>query len=407
VDMVDCTVSGPSGTIETGRQRRAVSTRPKNQIMQVAHRRVLLLATALVALSQFATAGGPRGGVLALTGADPDITLVGPDASARVLIEERLGGSVRDVSDAVMLTVADPNVARVADGTVRALHDGSTTLTARWTGQVLQVPVRVRGVGGAKPPRFATEVIPVLTRAGCNQGSCHGAASGKGGFKLSLQGYDPDADYEAITRAAGARRISPAQPENSLILRKPTMAVPHRGGKVIEVGSPAYRLLVDWIAGRMPAPQPTDPGVAALEVVPPVRTLPVGQKQRFRVWARFTDGTRRDVSPETLFSGNDGTVARVTPDGEATVVGKGEAAVLVRYRDRVATASVISPFSAPHRAAATGTGIDRLVDRKLAALFRCRLFASRLARHRRDAADAVRGARFPHRPGPEQAGEAR
>src|SRR5690242_2278155 len=116
--MVDCTVSGPSGTIETGRQCLAVSMRPENRPMRVAHRRVLLLATALVALSQFATADGPRG-ALALTGADGgDITLVGPYAAARVLVEERRGGNVRDVSDAVTLTVADPNVARVADGTV-------------------------------------------------------------------------------------------------------------------------------------------------------------------------------------------------------------------------------------------------------------------------------------------------
>jgi hypothetical protein len=227
----------------------------------------------------------------------------------------------------------------------------------------------VSGVAGAKPPRFATEVIPVLTRAGCSQGGCHGAQQGKGGFKLSLQGYDPEADYEAITRAAGARRVAPAQPENSLLLRKPMGAVRHGGGRILEVGSPAYRVLVDWIAGGMPAPQPTEPGVAALEVVPPVRTLAVGEKQRFRVWAKFTDGTRRDVTPETLFSGSDGAVASVTPYGEATVVGKGEAAVLVRYRDRVAIATVISPFGPPLRTVPTATSpIDRLVNRKLAAL---------------------------------------
>lgn len=336
--------------------------------MMLAHPRTVLLAAALLALCRIATADSPRG-VLALTGADRQITLLGPYASSRVLIEERRSSGVRDVSDAVTLRVADPTVARVANGTIRALRDGSTVLTARLKHRTLQVPVRVRGVAGAKPPRFTSDVLPVLTRAGCSQGGCHGAAAGKGGFKLSLQGYDPEADYEAITRSAGARRVAPAQPENSLLLRKPTMAVLHRGGKVLEVGSPAYRLLVDWIAGGMPAPKPKEPGVAMLQVVPPVRTLTVGQKQRFRVLARFTDGTRRDVSPETLFSGSDGAVARVTPDGQATVVGKGEAAVLVRYRDRVATATVISPFGTPRRSVAPGASqIDRLVDRKLAAL---------------------------------------
>jgi hypothetical protein len=119
----------------------------------------------------------------------------------------------------------------------------------------------------------------------------------------------------------------------------------------------------------MPAPTPTEPNVAALEVTPPVRTLSVGQKQRFRVWARFSDGTRRDVTPQTLFSGSDGTVTTVTPDGEATIVGKGEAAVLVRYRDRVATATVTAPFGPPRASFANGAApLDRLVNKKLAAL---------------------------------------
>ena len=330
---------------------------------------VLLPAVVLLALGRVTTADNAPRGVLAFTGADREITLAGRYASARVLIEERLGGNVRDVSGAVTLSVAEPKIARVVDGTLWAGRDGLTVLTARWKDSAVQVPVRVRGMAVAKPPRFAAEVIPVLTRAGCNQGGCHGAGSGKGGFKLSLQGYDPDADHEAITRAAGARRVSPAQPENSLLLRKPTMAVSHRGGKLFEVGSPPYRLLVDWIAGGMPAPTPADPGVASLEVVPPARSLPVGRKQRFRVWARFTDGTRRDVTPETLFSGSDGAVVSVSPNGEATVSGKGEAAVLVRYRDLVATATVTSPFATPLRTVPKRTSlIDRLVDKKLAAL---------------------------------------
>lgn len=321
-----------------------------------------------MALCRITTADTPRG-VLALTGGEQAITLDGRYASARVLIEERTGGSVRDVSAAVTLRLSDPKIARVADGTLRPLRDGSTVLVARLRDHTLSIPVRVRGVAQSKSPRFATEVVPVLTRLGCNQGACHGAAAGKGGFKLSLQGYDPEADYEAITRAAGARRVAPAQPENSLLLRKPTMAVPHRGGQVLTAGSPAYRLLVDWIAGGMPAPEPTEPGLVALEVVPPVRTLSLGGKQRFRVRARFTDGTRRDVSPETLFSGSDGTVANVTSDGEASVVGKGEAAVLVRYRDLVATATVISPFGPPIRSLPPrASEIDRRVDQKLAAL---------------------------------------
>ena len=345
--------------------------------MKVFRPRTLLHIAALLALGQMATAENTHG-VLALTGGGAGIALVGPYASARPLIEEKTGGSVRDVSGEVTFAVADPKIARMADGAIWSVGDGKTTVTAKLKDRTVQIPVAVRGVAGAKPPRFATEVIPALTKAGCNMGGCHGAAQGKGGFKLSLQGYDPEADYEAITRAAGARRVSPAQPENSLILRKPTMAVSHKGGPVFAVGSPTYRLIADWIAGGMPAPQATDPVLAALEVFPSVRTLSVGQKQRFRVVAKFSDNSRRDVTQETLFSGSDGAVTSVTPDGEATITGKGEAAVLVRYRDLVSTASVISPFGKPISVLPTppltggrrdgNSPINRLIDQKLSAL---------------------------------------
>ena len=345
--------------------------------MNPAYRRISLALAAPLALICLATAENPSG-VLSQTGGKREIVLDGPYSSERALLEERTGANVRDVSGAAAFTVSDPKIAHMEDGILRPLRDGKTILTARLNGREVIIPVTVRGVARARPPRFAMDVIPVLTKAGCNMGACHGAQSGKGGFKLSLQGYDPEADYDAITRAAGARRVSPAQPENSLILRKPTMAVSHRGGKIFEVHSPQYKILVDWIAGGMPAPQAADPALAALEVSPPVRTLSVGQKQKFRVVARFADNSRRDVTPETLFSGSDGTVASVTPDGEANIVGRGEAAVLVRYRDLVATASMISPFGTPVSGSPTpplmggrGAGtspIDALINQKLATL---------------------------------------
>jgi len=327
---------------------------------------VALVLGAATALAQQKVLAPPP--TLAFTGGEPRFVLEGPYHSARVLVEERRGALVRDVSAQLTLRVADPKVAFLANGTLWPKSDGVTVLIATQGTQTLQIPVVVKGMKGAKPPRFVSDVVPVLTRAGCNMGSCHGAQQGKGGFKLSLQGYDPEADYEAITRAAAGRRVSPAQPANSLLLRKPTLAVAHKGGKLIDVGSPAYKLLVDWIAGGMPAPEPTPPAVTDLEVVPAVRTLAMGQKQRFRVYAHFSDKTRRDVSEEALFSVSDGTVTRVTPEGEANVVGKGEGAVLIRYQDRVATAAVISPFGTPRTAQTTPTPIDRLVEKKLAAL---------------------------------------
>jgi hypothetical protein len=165
--------------------------RPRTRLLLA----ILLPVIVLLALGQITNAENRsrRGGVLALTGTEREITLAGRYASFRVLVEERRDGRGRDVSDAVTLRIADPRIARVADGTVWAVRDGSTVLTARWNDQTISTPVRVRGVAaaGATPPRFATDVVPVLTKAGCSQGGCHGAAAGKGGFKLSLQGYDP------------------------------------------------------------------------------------------------------------------------------------------------------------------------------------------------------------------------
>ena len=106
---------------------------------------------------------------------------------------------------------------------------------------------------------FRNQVIPVLTKAGCNSGACHGAAAGKNGFGLTLRGYDPAADYDTITRQAGGRRVNKLEPAKSLILLKPTETVPHMGGKRFEAGSPEYDMLSRWIASGMPAPATTDP----------------------------------------------------------------------------------------------------------------------------------------------------
>jgi mono/diheme cytochrome c family protein len=292
------------------------------------------------------------------------------------------------VSGEVALSVADARVAAVdADGTVRPRGDGETAVVARLRGRMVRVPVQVRGMAKAGPPRFLTDVLPVLTKAGCNQGACHGAASGKGGFKLSLLGYDPDADYLAITHVARSRRVTPSQPERSLILRKPTLQVAHRGGKRFDIDSPEYRLLCDWIAGGLPAPASTEPRVVRLEVVPAVRTLAPGETQRFLVRAHYNDGSQRDATGQTLFTASDESVTSVDPNGTAKPVSPGEGAVVIRYQGLVATARIVLPFGPPRRSGSQaprpgshssptpnpqsptpGSPIDALVQAKLDAL---------------------------------------
>src|SRR5262249_26513133 len=114
---------------------------------------------------------------------------------------------------------------------------------------------------------FRNHVIPVLTRAGCNSGACHGALAGKGGLKLSLRGYDLHSDHFILTRQAGGRRVDLEAPAKSLVLLKPTMALPHGGGQKLEVGSADYRVLSEWLAAGAPGPKDSDPRIKRLEVL--------------------------------------------------------------------------------------------------------------------------------------------
>ena len=276
--------------------------------------------------------------------------------------------SVRDVTEKTRFSVEDPTVAETDRlGVLRGKRDGKTFVIARFGGSISRSPLIVTGFSNPVAPRFTSDVLPILTKTGCNMGGCHGAGAGKGGLKLSLQGYDPDLDYEAITRAAGARRISPAQPENSLLLRKPTFAVFHKGGQRFALGSSEYRILKDWIAAGTPAPAPSEPRVVALEVPLPVRTLAPGQTQNYALYARFSDGSRRDVTGRTLFTASDETVASVSPDGKAKVNGAGESSILMRYQGLVAAARIVSPYPSQISAPRTSTSgrVSRLVSSTL------------------------------------------
>ena len=183
---------------------------------------------------------------------------------------------------------------------------------------------------------------------GCNQGACHGAQYGKGGFKLSLAGFDTDLDYANTVKQAKGRRIALADPARSLLLLKPLMRVPHGGGLRLERDSDAYRTLVHGCSRERPAPIPPIPTVTQIAVAPAERILQKGGgTQRLSVRATFSDGTTRDVTADTrLNTLNDG-VAACTPDGLITPVGKGQTAIMARYNGQATIATVIVPFTNP------------------------------------------------------------
>jgi hypothetical protein len=191
---------------------------------------------------------------------------------------------------------------------------------------------------------FRNHVIPVFTKAGCNQGACHGALAGKGGFKLTLRGYDPEVDYDTLTRQSVGRRITPADPAASLILRKPTMATPHGGGLRIKPDSLEYRIVAEWIAEGTKPPVASDLEVVGLEVTPKQSTLAPGAEQQLKVLAKYSDGSKTDVTRWVKYTSNNEGVALVDDNGHVKMTGHGEAAITLWYSSRVLYSTVTSPY---------------------------------------------------------------
>jgi hypothetical protein len=195
-------------------------------------------------------------------------------------------------------------------------------------------------------PSFRNDVQPVLAKLGCNSGACHGALAGKGGFKLSLRGYDAMADYLSITRDARGRRIEPTEPGRSLLLMKPTMAVPHKGGLRFDVDSEAYKILSQWIAAGAKPPSDLDPLLERIEVSPSEVTLKSGEEYRVNVQAIYSDGSTRDVTPWAKFAATNEAVATVDEDGLVKVIGHGIGAATAWYSSKIVNLRITSPYDA-------------------------------------------------------------
>ena len=198
----------------------------------------------------------------------------------------------------------------------------------------------------ADEPSFELDVVPILSKAGCNGGGCHGALAGKAGFRLSLFGYDPASDHLAITREARGRRIDLAEPGASLLLTKPTMALAHKGGKRLDVGSDDYKLLAAWIEAGCPGPMMGEKKLASIALVPAETTAAPGQSLTLQVLAKYDDGTSRDVTRWARFTSADEAIATVDTAGTVKVIGHGEGAVSAWFSSALAVARVIAPF--PH-----------------------------------------------------------
>jgi hypothetical protein len=223
----------------------------------------------------------------------------------------------------------------------------------------------------ASPPSYQQDVLPILTRFGCNQGACHGKLAGQNGFRLSLRGYAPDWDYDSITHEFFGRRIDRAAPANSLLVTKPAGMSPHGGGKLFEPNSAASKVLTDWIAAGTPGIIPDEPVVQSITVSPGTQTMHPGETLQLTATAEYSNGQVRDITWLSQFFSNDPSVLEVSSDGLLKCLRSGESVVRVHFQGHVAVTTISSPFEQSVDAqlfAERRSFIDEHVFNKLAAL---------------------------------------
>lgn len=249
-----------------------------------------------------------------------------------VVIAHYADGSQADVTSQAKFQPEKPAIAEVAgEARLRAVANGGAPIRVSHGGLSATTVALVQRADAPLAASFAADVLPVLTKLGCNGASCHGSLNGQAGFKLSLFGYDPEFDWDMIVNKHDGRRVNRANPEQSLLLAKPTFAVKHGGGKLLKKESPEYARLISWIQGGMARAASGERRVVSLRLFPENPVLyGKGSTQQFLVTARFSDGSEGDVTSLVNFKTNDDSIVAISPSGVATAVRGGETAIVVR-----------------------------------------------------------------------------
>ncbi|MBY0524042.1 MAG: DUF1549 and DUF1553 domain-containing protein [Gemmataceae bacterium] len=266
------------------------------------------------------------------------IVLNGPRATLQIIVSGKYAdGSVRDLTPFCTLQAEAADLLAIdAGGFLVPKKEGASTLIVTAGGQTARVPVAVKDFSKPQPVSFRNDFIASLNVGGCNSGACHGTPSGKGGFKLSLRGYDPSADYLQLTRDVLGRRADRLDPDASLILQKALGIVPHEGGQRFKADTIPAKTIRSWVAEGLqddPANQIT---LKKIEVLPGGRVLNAPSKwQQLAVLGHFSDGSIRDVTRLTVFSSSDAGIADVGPTGLVEFTQSGEVAILCRYLEEM------------------------------------------------------------------------
>lgn len=298
-----------------------------------------------------------------------EVSLTGKaDFQNVIAFASRSDGITLDVTDQVQWSISDLGLVSLMDFRLTPRAEGTTKLNASWKGLNADCDITVAEAETEKPISFHLDVMPVITRTGCNTGSCHGAARGKDGFRLSLFGFDPKGDYDRITREIGIRRINLARPDQSLVYLKSIGAVPHSGGKRMEPDSDYAESILNWLKAdaKMDASEP--PACTQVQLFPPQAVLEgEGALQRMVAVAHFSDGTTRDVTSLAAFTTNNDRSAAVTEEGAVTAGVRGEAYVMARYDTHTVGSQILTlpsglQYDAPE---SRGNYVDKHVGEKL------------------------------------------
>jgi hypothetical protein len=282
------------------------------------------------------------------------VELVGNFARGQLLVST--AAHAEDLTATSQYVSSAPKIVRVGpSGELTAQANGTAeirvTVKSLHGSQIAVVPVTVRGVERRPKISYSRDIVPILSKAGCNMGACHAAQYGQAGFKLSVFGFDPKADHAAIVRDRSQRRVNFLEPAQSLLLKKPTLQVPHGGGRRMKLDSVEYATLAAWIAAGAPGPNSADARVTYLVVTPSHRVTSLHRGQQLGVAAVYSDGSQRDVTALAKFDSMDEGVLSVSPLGLVTIKGKGQAPVLVRYGGQAALCTFLVPYAARVRLA--------------------------------------------------------
>jgi hypothetical protein len=298
------------------------------------------------------------------------VRLLGPESYQQLVVTETNNQRRQDVTRTVQYKSLNPQVAQVSPrGLIQPVANGQTVIEVTGSQGTSTVPVSVEQFTSPPAVSFRNQIQPILTKASCNSGSCHGKAEGQNGFMLSLFGFDHQLDHETISKEGRGRRISISAPASSLLLRKATGVVPHGGGYRVGENNRWYQRIERWIEeGAQLDPEPPEDNIE-IEVYPPESVLEAGKSQQLQVFARGIASQPVCVTHEAEYISNATEVAAVDSTGWVEVDDvPGEAAILVRYLGKVTVARIRLPQQQPTTRPPANNAIDKLVWDRLQTL---------------------------------------